>query len=104
VLPHLVEIWSAFFDLNSERQNGMGPGPIPSSKIREFAREQMEYEGEEAERFFIIIRRVDSEYLDLNNSSNKPTDAKIEREASVDDAEGMHSIMRSIADRKKKKP
>lgn len=86
---HLQGIQTEFYDLSTERQIGMGLGPIPSSKIRERAAE-LEFDDDEAERFFAIIRRVDDEYRTLNNTPEK--NKKLLSEVAANDAQGMSKL------------
>lgn len=60
---HLQEVWLAFNELTTERQVGMGAGPIPVSKIREYAGDHLDLTGDAAERFVVLIREMDGEYL-----------------------------------------
>lgn len=52
-------IWAAFWELSTERQIGMGTGPIPVSKIYEHAPRV----GMSINPFKRIIRSMDDEYL-----------------------------------------
>jgi hypothetical protein len=68
---HLQFYWTAFIDLSGERQLGMGVGPIPRSKIREYAIE-CGWDGvDEIERLCRIIGEMDHEYVSTANSSDK---------------------------------
>lgn len=70
ILPWNSFYWEAFHELSTERQIGMGLGPIPRSCIMAYAAEQ-DLLGDAAEHFLDIIRRVDVEYLQSANSSSK---------------------------------
>ncbi len=67
-------IWQAFIDLGTERQIGMGLGPIPRSAAQAYAREQYDLTGDGFDRFWSIISQVDNEYLRLANASDKDSD------------------------------
>jgi hypothetical protein len=67
--------WNAFNELSSERQIGMGLGPIPLSAIRRYA-EEWELDGDEYEVFYSIIRKMDIKYLDMTHSKNQTQDGK----------------------------
>lgn len=54
--------WEAFNDLGTERNNGMGIGPIPFSKIKEYAAD-LGLTEREKEAFVWIIRKLDIHYL-----------------------------------------
>lgn len=60
--------WSAFWELNTERQVGMSPGPIPGSAIREFAAIE---QGTNAATFSQIIRSMDEVYLSHKSGESK---------------------------------
>jgi hypothetical protein len=51
-----------FWELSSERQFGMGVGPIPISKVREVARENR-YDEESLELLLIVIKTLDAAYM-----------------------------------------
>ncbi|MFZ1074804.1 MAG: hypothetical protein WAN50_00290 [Minisyncoccia bacterium] len=70
VLDHLLFYYDAFWELDSERQIGMGVGPIPWSSIMlyasfccldEFQTEQLLY----------FIRAMDKVYLQYHSDKNK---------------------------------
>lgn len=61
--PHLVVHWNAFWELSTERQIGMGLGPIPWTAIVAYARELRFDDDDERERFRGLIRAMDGEYL-----------------------------------------
>jgi len=60
---HLLLEWRAFFALCSERQIGMGVGPIPWRAIESYAA-AADLVGDERERFHYLIRTMDRAYLD----------------------------------------
>lgn len=55
--------WHAFADLTTERQQGMGVGPIPYSSIRDMAAEDR-LSSSEAATFHYVIRALDNHFLD----------------------------------------
>lgn len=63
VIPEGAEFfYNAFWDLSTERQIGMGLGPIPTSRIDERAREAgLDYDT--ALMFRQVIRAMDTAYL-----------------------------------------
>lgn len=89
--------WVAFNDLSSERQIGMGLGPIPRSAIMAYAAESGLY-GDAAEHFAIIIRMVDVEYMRITNSTSKDSQSS-ETTAQVDDVEGTKQVLSRLAAR-----
>jgi hypothetical protein len=52
----------AFFDLDSERNNSMGPSFIPWSKMLEYAKHYL-FDEEQTENLFFFIRQMDSAHL-----------------------------------------
>lgn len=74
----------AFDELSSERQIGMALGPIPRSKIREYAACDLELYGDALEEFCAIVTRVDNAFISMINirEETKPSVA-------ASDADGM---------------
>lgn len=61
--PELHPMHVAFWRLSTERQLGMSCGPIPESKIREYATEELGLDQEAARIFRDQIRAMDRAYL-----------------------------------------
>lgn len=84
----------------------MGIGPIPASKIKRYACEELGLEdADEAERFFSIIRQLDDEYIALSNEKSKPD--KQATEVAPDDVVGVTALFSNLEARSKsvhKKP
>jgi hypothetical protein len=99
--PHLVWLWSAFWELGTERQLGMSVGPIPGSKIREYLQDEMELTGIEYERARAIIRRADDAYCGMLNRS-KNDGPVLADQAKATDAEGVKRVMRRLDKRRTK--
>lgn len=55
-------VLDAFFELDTERQLGFSPGPIPRSAIKNYANEYDMY-GNEFDEFLFLIRRMDTSHL-----------------------------------------
>lgn len=91
ILPWNKFYWDAFHDLSTERQIGMGLGPIPRSHIMAYAAEH-DILGDNADHFADIIRRVDIEYLRQTSVSSKDKKKLID-EVSVNDPVGMGQVM-----------
>jgi hypothetical protein len=85
---HLHFYWIAFNDLSGERQIGMGIGPIPRSKIRDYAIENGMDGVDEIERLCRIIMEMDAEYVSHANSSDKDKANFV----SVTDVEGQKEV------------
>lgn len=98
ILPHNQFYWEAFGDLSTERQIGMGLGPIPRSAIQSYAKE-FGITGDEYEIFQRIIRKMDNKYLEMS-SSRKPRDDK-GLVAPADDPERTRAVMDVIRARAK---
>lgn len=93
--------WQAFHDLSTERQIGMGVGPIPRSAIRSYAEEYGIIEDDEYDKFEQIIRSVDVNYLKLVNSFGKK-DAKAT--VPIHDVDGVKEVMSRLKARSAKPP
>lgn len=58
--------YDAFLELSSERNNSaMSAGPIPISKIRWYAEEELDLNERETEAFKYVLRHLDIHYLNL---------------------------------------
>jgi hypothetical protein len=68
-----VYLWRAFIDLGTERQVGMGLGPIPRSAAKAYAAE-IGLSGDCFDHFWAIINTVDNEYLKFANASDKESE------------------------------
>jgi hypothetical protein len=97
VEPHLHDYWLAFLDLTTERQSGMGAGPIPRSKIRDYASNECGLSGDEHESFCLVMVRVDEDYTSMVNSTSKDKSA-----VPIDDVEGVKGVFDLIERRKEK--
>lgn len=95
--------WEAFHDLSTERQIGMGVGPIPRSAIKSYAYESGLF-GDDAEQFATIIRMVDAEYLRMSNSMTGSKDNKKKHtEIPVNDTQGVKQLLMGLGTRAKAK-
>lgn len=86
--------WAAFWELSTERQIGMGLGPIPASALREYARHSGVF-GDLLDSFTVVIRAVDAEYLKLV----APKDQKQPHTVRGDDIEGVKNVLSRAAKR-----
>lgn len=96
--PDFHEEWLGFLDLTTERQTGMGAGPIPRSRIRAYASDECGLSGDAHERFCLIIRRVDDDYTSMVNSTTKDNPSSV----SIDDVDGVKAVF-DIVERRKEK-
>lgn len=60
----------AFFELGTDRQVGMGVGPIPSASIDRYV-DRHGFSVDEEEEFRYLIRRLDGVYLDFRSPQKK---------------------------------
>ena len=65
---HLLFVWDAFWELNTERPMAFALGPIPGRAIREHA-EFTGIVGDAFDGFRTLIRALDAEYLKRNAPS-----------------------------------
>lgn len=70
--------YEAFWRLSTERQIGMGIGPIPASEID---RHVAGWDCEDAEVFEFCIRRMDEAYLMHQNKTEQPDPSVSPRDA-----------------------
>jgi hypothetical protein len=91
----------SFWRLNGERQIGMGVGPIPFSAIDRYAQRYGITDLDRFDRFLLIIKALDSEYLRI--SAPKSDDAP-DLEVSIDDVEGTRSLLRRLSKRTEPDP
>ena len=95
IASHLTLIWSAFWELSTERQLGMPIGPIPGSKIREYLRDEMELVGAEYDRAQAIIRKTDQAWIGMLNR-RKDDGPVLADQAKATDTEGVKRVMRGL--------
>lgn len=62
--------FQAFLDLDGERETGMSVGPIPWSKVKEYAK-FYEFSDEQTEDLFFFIRKMDAAHIKRLNSKQK---------------------------------
>jgi hypothetical protein len=62
--------WKAFQDLSSDRDIGMGVGPIPWSSIHEWGRRNHIY-GDDFERLVQVIRGLDAVFMEKQGKKVK---------------------------------
>lgn len=62
--------WRAFLDCSSDREMGMAEGPLPWTSMNEWA---IRYDivGDEFDRLVLLLRAMDSVYLDTRNKTSK---------------------------------
>jgi hypothetical protein len=61
--PHLLFHWAAFAALSTDRQVGMGIGPIPWTALDRYAERHGINDPDERERFERLIRAMDREFV-----------------------------------------
>lgn len=67
VLPECEFVFSAFWELSTDRPVGMGIGAIPWSSINSFAVRHGIEQIDDFEQFSFLIRAIDAEYLKVAN-------------------------------------
>lgn len=87
--------WAAFNDLGTERQIGMSLGPIPWSKVAEYA----DRYGMDETLLQTVIRKVDSDYLKMLSPDSE--DKKMRSQASMSDGAGVARLFAGIESRQK---
>lgn len=89
--------WQAFSDLGTERQFGMGIGPIPRSKVIEYGEQELLLRDDALDDFVSIIRRADGEYLGIVNPVGATDKDKIHSMVSMNDPVGIGEMMNRLA-------
>jgi hypothetical protein len=89
--------WSAFWELSTERQIGMGMGPIPWSKIRSYFAEDG-FCGGDLEWATALIRKMDNAYTGMLSGS-KNDEPEMADSAKATDTEGVKRVMRGLGKR-----
>jgi len=92
-----VFYWEAFYELSTERQIGMGIGPIPRSAVMAYAAE-WGLVGDAVEHFANIIKLVDVEQMRISNSMSSSSDKK-GAEADISDVEGTKTVLNKLVSR-----
>lgn len=62
--------WKAFQDLSSDRDIGMGVGPIPWSAMHTWA-SRNHIRGDDFERFVLVLRGLDNVYMEKQGKKSK---------------------------------
>lgn len=76
----------------------MGVGPIPRSKIRQYAIEELDLHGADLERAVTIIRRADDAYVGMANKTNDG-EPEMADSAKATDPEGVKRVLRGLGNR-----
>jgi len=63
--------YTAFIELSTCRDAGMGAGPIPWESIHKMGTDHLDLDEEDFDRFVQIIRGMDLTYLDYQESKGK---------------------------------
>jgi hypothetical protein len=86
-------IWSAFWELSTDRQLGFGAeGRIPSKSIRSFAADHDLSQPDDYAWFLAIIREMDAEYLGM-----RAPGAKVLDEVPITDGKGITALLKRLA-------
>ena len=94
IAPQNLFLWDAFWELSSERQMGMGLGPIPYRALRSYA-DDGGIVGDHFDLFRSVIRQLDGEYL--ARQSPKNSDTKMRETVDVNDIDGVRGLLKRLA-------
>ncbi len=94
IAQHGLFIWDAFWELSSERQIGMGLGPIPYRAVRAFANDHGVF-GDHFDHFKMVIRLLDGEYL--TRQAPKTSEKGMRDVVDVNDAAGVSKLLQRLA-------
>lgn len=96
---HLEMYWRAFEDLTTERQIGMAIGPIPRSRVRAYARDELDLGEDAFELFCGVIERMDADFVKRANApKQQPSDGSpVRSTASPEDGKSVAKILDSVA-------
>lgn len=89
VEPEGIPYWDAFWELSTDRQVGMGTGPIPFSALDRYADRFGLSAPDDFDRFRAIVRAMDDAYLSHKSSSISGATFEV----SADDPEGVRSVL-----------
>lgn len=96
--PHLKLHWDAFQELSTERQIGMGVGPIPMSVVKRYFVDEWGFQGRALDHACAMIRVLDNEFVTRANASKSDKDDLPFRErASARDPKGVKQLMRGMS-------
>lgn len=95
IRPDLQHYWMAFHDLGTERQIGMGVGPIPRSRLLDYAHDDLGLDGDDLDRFCAVIRMMDDEYVAMANGGSKDRD-RGSPAARVDDPKAVMAVFGQV--------
>ena len=87
IKPGLELYWKAFQDLSSDRDVGMGIGPIPWVSVHAWGARNHIW-GDNFERLVMVIRGLDSIYMDKQGKKSK---GKIGKSKSFSKPKGLRS-------------
>lgn len=94
---HLGLLWEAFSELSTERQFGMGVGPIPRSKIKDYLTQELDLSGDAYEHAYAVMRRVDGEYVSMINKAQGSGGMNNQGQVSATDPSAMKSMFGAMA-------
>jgi hypothetical protein len=87
IKPGLELYWKAFQDLSSDRDVGMGVGPIPWTAMHNWAARN-HIRGDDFERLVMVLRGLDAVYMD---KQGKKARGKMGKSKSLSKAKGMRN-------------
>lgn len=72
LLPGATDVYSAFWELSSDRQIGMAVGPVPWSSIDRWLRRKRVTDAADIQVFIRLIREMDEVYLGHDPAAAAP--------------------------------
>ncbi len=92
--PEFQFFYDTFWELGSERQNGMSAGQIPAGSIRKFA-EDHHMSVDERDFLKTILRHLDNVFLNYKATKSSLTDNIVDS-ARIDDHVGVSAILKRL--------
>ena len=83
--------------MSTERQIGMSIGPIPRSKTRAYATDELDLHGEAHEHFCAVIDLMDAAFVQQANAVKSPNDPQTRSTASPEDGNAVGRILENVA-------
>jgi hypothetical protein len=78
LLAGLEFYWRAFWELSTDRDIGMAEGPIPWTAMNQYAA-RYDVQGDEFDRFVLLIKAMDSVYIERRSAQHKKAMNKASR-------------------------
>lgn len=92
--PEFQFFYDTFWELGSERSNGMSAGQIPAGVITKFARDN-EMSADERDFLKSVLRHLDNIFLNYKATKSSLTDNIVDS-ARIDDHVGVSAILKRL--------